>query len=535
MLNVLVKKQLKEIFRAYYINRKSGKGRSKVGIVGMFIVFVMLLALLSLIFLFVASNLCKPLVSAGLAWLYFAIMGLTTVSLGVVGSVFNSYEALFHAKDNEALLSMPIKPSYILISRMLSVYVLALMYGGIVWLPTALVYTTVPEPNRLALTFSLILWPFITLFVTVLTCVLGWIVAMVSRKIKHKNIIITILSIVLFGAYYYFCANLSNVVNDFLMNSEAIGKGFSKYGNVIYLLGKGAEGDALSLALFIVITIILFVIVTFFMSETFGKIATYKEASSENVKVSKKETKQLPVKKALFKRELLKFTSSPTYMLNGGLGLVLGPAAAIIGIIKIDYIRSVMNMMAAELPGTFKMIPFFVLALVCVLFGMNLISAPSISLEGKSLWLAKSLPISGKDFIEAKENLHVSLNIYPAFFTMAVFSWIMMLEPAEWILLLVYTYVFIKFDAIVGLWLGIKNPNFEWTNESVPIKQSSNIFIAMVINMIVIGATLLAGYLLKTSWSEYAVIGGMIVLIAVIEKFTQSWLYKNADRLLKAL
>ncbi len=535
MLNVLVKKQLKEVFRAYYINRKSGKGRSKAGIAGMFILFMFLLALLSLVFLFLASNLCKPLASAGLVWLYFSIMGLVTISLGVVGSVFNSYEALFHARDNEALLSMPIKPSYILISRMISVFVLALLYGGIVWLPTVLVYATVKDHSLMAIVLSCVLWPFITLFVTVATCLLGWIVALVSRKIKHKNIVITVLSIVVFGAYYYFCANISNVVNNFILNSEEISDGFAKYGNIVYLLGKGAEGDVLSFALFIAITVLAFAITTYLMSKTFGKIATYKDAATDNVKVSKKETKQLPVKKALLKRELLKFTSSPTYMLNGGMGIVFGPAVAIIGIIKMDTIRSGMNMIAAELPGTFRMIPFFVLALVCFIFGMNLISAPSISLEGKSLWLAKSLPIKGKDFLEAKENLHVSLNIYPAIFTMAVFAWIVMLEPVEWILLLAYLFVFIRLNAVVGLWLGIKNPNFEWTNESVPIKQSSNVFVEMVLNMLVVGITLLLGYLIKTTWCEYVVIGGMAVLIEVIERLTSNWLYKNADRLLKAL
>lgn len=535
MLNVLVKKQLKEVFRAYYINRKSGKGRSKLGIIGMFILFMVLLALLSLAFLFLASNLCKPLASAGLVWLYFSIMGLVTISLGVVGSVFNSYEALFHAKDNEALLSMPIKPSYILISRMISVFVLALLYGGIVWLPTAFVYTTVPGHSSSAFTLSLILWPFITLFVTVATCLLGWIVAIVSRKIKHKNIVITFLSVVIFGAYYYFCANLSNVVNNFILNSEEISDGFAKYGNIVYLLGKGAEGDVLSFALFIAITILAFAITTYLMSKTFGKIATYKDAATDDIKESKKETKQLPVKKALFKRELLKFTSSPTYMLNMGLGLIFGPAAAIIGIFKMDTIRSTMNMIAAELPGTFRMIPFFVLSLVCLIFGMNLISTPSISLEGKSLWLAKSLPIRGKDFIEAKENLHVSLNIYPAIFTLAIFAWIVMLEPLEWIMLLAYTFVFIRFDAVVGLLLGIKNPNFEWTNESVPIKQNSNIFIAMVINMLVIGGTLLAGYLIKATWSEFVVIGGVAIAIEIAERLITNWLNKNADRLLRAL
>ena len=73
------------------------------------------------------------------------IMGLMAVFLGAFGSVFNTYSGLYLAKDNDLLLSMPIPVRIIMASRLLSVYLMGLMYSGVVILPAIIVYwCTVP-------------------------------------------------------------------------------------------------------------------------------------------------------------------------------------------------------------------------------------------------------------------------------------------------------------------------------------------------------------------------------------------------------
>ena len=42
------------------------------------------------------------------AWLYRALMGIVSVTLGVFGSVFNTFSTLYQAKDNDLLFAMPI-------------------------------------------------------------------------------------------------------------------------------------------------------------------------------------------------------------------------------------------------------------------------------------------------------------------------------------------------------------------------------------------------------------------------------------------
>ena len=141
MLKLLLKKQMTEIFRNYFYNPKKNTARSKAGIIGYIILFIAIMAgLLGGMFTYLSMILCAPLSAAGMDWLYFALMGLLSVLLGVFGSVFNTYSCLYLSKDNDLLLSMPISVNVIMASRLLTVYLMGLMYSIVVILPAVIVY-----------------------------------------------------------------------------------------------------------------------------------------------------------------------------------------------------------------------------------------------------------------------------------------------------------------------------------------------------------------------------------------------------------
>ena len=113
MLKALFKKQLMEVNTWLIQDKKKGTKRGKQGITLLLLVYAALFIGMGAAFFLVANMLCEPLVLARLDWLYFAIMGLMSVLLGVFGSVFNTYATLYMAKDNEFLLSMPVHLSLI--------------------------------------------------------------------------------------------------------------------------------------------------------------------------------------------------------------------------------------------------------------------------------------------------------------------------------------------------------------------------------------------------------------------------------------
>ena len=110
------------------------------------------------------------------------VIGLVVVLLGVFGSVFNTYSSLYLSKDNDLLLSLPIPTDCIIVSRLLSVYLMGLMYSGVVMLPAIIVYWIFGEFTLGSVLGSLLLLLSLSLLVLVLSCLLGWLVAKISLR-----------------------------------------------------------------------------------------------------------------------------------------------------------------------------------------------------------------------------------------------------------------------------------------------------------------------------------------------------------------
>ncbi len=109
MLKVLLKKQMAEVFRSYFYNRKTNKARSKANSIVLFILFAFLMiVVLGGTFTAIALGVCFGLTAASMGWLYFVLMSGMAIVLGAFGSVFNTYSGLYLPKDNDLLLSMPI-------------------------------------------------------------------------------------------------------------------------------------------------------------------------------------------------------------------------------------------------------------------------------------------------------------------------------------------------------------------------------------------------------------------------------------------
>ena len=201
MLKILVKKQLGEIFRSYTYDAKKNRARSKAATVGFIVLFaVIMVGMLGGLFTLLSLQLCAPLADAGLAWFYFTLMTLLAAFLGIFGSVFNTYSTLYMAKDNDLLLSMPIPVRTVMAARLVSVYLMGLMYSGVVLLPAIIVYWAVVGITASVVVGCLIQLLLLSVFVLTLSCVLGWVVAKISQKLKNKSFITVLVSLVFIGA-----------------------------------------------------------------------------------------------------------------------------------------------------------------------------------------------------------------------------------------------------------------------------------------------------------------------------------------------
>ena len=148
MIRALLKKQLLELGAAFVRSSKTGKRRSRAGVFGYALLFIVLMLLVMLSFGAMALPLAVTLVPQGLAWLYFVLMELSALTVSVLASAFTSYGHLFRCRDNQQLLALPIPPGAIFAVRCGGVYLTGLIYLLLAWVPSVVCYAlAAPHPG----------------------------------------------------------------------------------------------------------------------------------------------------------------------------------------------------------------------------------------------------------------------------------------------------------------------------------------------------------------------------------------------------
>lgn len=529
MLKALFKKQMLELSTWFFQDKKTGRNRSKAGILGYAMLYLVLIVVFGGIFVYVSDLLCEPLLSLNLDWLYFAMMGMMAIALGVFGSVFNTFTTLYQAKDNELLLSLPIPTSNILLVRLFGVWFWGMVYEALVLVPAIAVYWIKAGSGVVVLLFDIITLLVLSVVILMISCILGWIVAKINGRLKNKSFVTVLASITFLAGYYYVYFKASALLQEFLVNALTIGEKIKTAIYPIYLMGRGAEGDLCSLLILVVVVMVLFVVLWMVLSTSFLKLATAQgDTAGREYKITKMRKKSIA--EALLIKEWKRFTSSANYMLNCGLGTLLLILSAVAVLVKQEFLMEIVGVMGLE-----SVIPLLAVVAVCMLAGMNDITAPSISLEGKNLWILQSLPVSAWQVLKAKITLHLWLTVLPAVLFGVCISLALQLEIVSAILVIAVTIVYVLFSASVGVTVNLKMPNLSWTNETAAVKQSFGVMLAMMSSWVFL--VVLAGVYV---WiGEYFTANGYLlfcgVLIALCTTVLLCWLKKRGTKIFEAL
>lgn len=534
MLKALLKKQMTELNRNFFQNRKTGELRSKKSAFGIITMFALLMCFIAFAFVGIGELLMASLHTVGLDWLYFFIMLLMSIMLGAFGSVFNTYSSLFKAGDNDLLFSMPIKPGMIITVRLVGVYLMGLMYCLPVALPALGVYWFRVGGSFSTVVFQLLSVAVMSFFILFLSIVVGYIVALLSTKIKNKTFVSVFCSVLFLVVYYFAYFKANELIRTIAENPDYYGKKIKSSTFFLYNLANGACGNFGSFLISFGITAALLGVAVFVLCRSFISIAS--RTDSVKTKSGKQaKIKASSLKSALLKKELKRFSTSTAYMMNCGLGLIIMPVVAILAFAKQDAVGGMLNELSAESQYFSNMMLLAPVSAMCMMCTLNGISSPSISLEGKNLWVIQSLPVSEKAVLEAKVNVHVLLNSIPAIVSTAIMCFAFGQNILNIVLSCCVVWMFIWFDARLGLILNLKHNNLEWTNEVIPIKQGIsvlfNMLIGMVFSIVMMALSSFALTVLNTS-VYMAIFVAVFILLNLVE---MRWLNKKGVEIFKSL
>lgn len=492
MIKVLLKKQVAESLSAFTVNRKNGYKRSKTTLAVYLILFAYLIAVFCKMFYSLACSFFSSPAFFGNEWLGFALMAMISVAFGVFVGAFSAYSTIYEPKDNDLLLSMPIKPQCILAARLLNCYAAAFFIQALVLVPTALAYVA---DNALTVGFALLFAVallFLPLLTLTLSCALGYLLALAMAHVTNKSFVTTLLSLVFLAAYYYIYFQAQKYINYVFDNSAAVGATVKTAFFPFYCMGRAVLGDFKNLLLFLAISVLPFSGIYALLSASFIKLATAKRGKRKKQYVAGNVKSASPFA-ALFRKEVSHFLHSSVYLLNTGMPSLLMIVAAAFAVIKSDDL----TLLCRELSVAFgdSALTLIFCGILGGLVSLGTITAPSVSLEGNYIYVLKSMPVSGFTVAASKVALHLLFTSVPSFLLSVVILVISKLDAPHSFLLIVFSQAFPLFTACLGLILNFKLPNFTWTNESVAVKQSASVVISMFAPIaLLIGGVLLYSF-----------------------------------------
>lgn len=509
MLKVLCRVRL-EVLKSWLTgSSRMKKAQSKWKLAGF--ALLMLYALWAIGFLFwtIFSGLAEPFHMLQMDWLYFAMVASMSFALMFVGSIFTAKAQLYEAKDNDLLLSMPIKPRDILISRLLMLWIIALVLGLVAAVPALLAWYKVAPLSGLGLASYLIIFVLaLPMFSLAVSALFGWLLSVVSARLGGKSLVTVLLSLVFLGAYMYVAFRMNSLIGQLTQNPDGVANAL---GAVVVLQWIGqacAAGDVAALVKVSLLLLAAFGLAYVILERSFIKTATNKRGGLKKKYVAKEEKASTPGK-ALLNRELQRFLSSSAYILNCGLGALMALIGAAALAIKGKELVALMGY-----AGLGTMLQLVLIAGLCFMAAMVLITAPSISLEGKSLWIAQSLPVESSQVLKAKLHLHNLIGLPPILLCSCVGVFVFRPEPVIALCLIALPAVFCVFVGLLGLVENIRHPSFEWINETQAVKSGISVLLTMLISWGVMALPILCvAFLGDKLQPEYVCLGFLLLLV----------------------
>ena len=532
MIKALLKKQWLE-YASFFLQGKDGKPRNKGAVIGFAVLLLYGIGALGASFYMMAHSLCAPLVQAGMAWVYFSLMGVYATALGIVLEVFSTKVKLYEAKDNDLLFSMPIPAHIVLFTRIFGLYLFTLLIESVVLVPSIVEYYIVAGVSVTSVIGSLAVLLLSPLFALGVGALLGLGLAWITARLPYKNFFTIIVVLAFMGGYMAIYTKINDYLSFVLANGEAVGKTMKTVLYPFSQLGYAAEGNMLSLLLSVLMFGGAFALIYLLLVKTYFKVATMKRGERK-AKYKEKKARTVSPLFAFFKKEFSQLIKNPMYLFNASMGTLIAAVAGVLMVINGDFFGMSVEMISA-MPQLGKSIGLLVCVIVCFMASSNTLAACSVSLEGEKIWLPQSLPVSEWTVLKSKLLLHFVMTAVPtALFALA--SGLCVELSLGWLVTAIFTAVLAS--ALFGtmdLAVNLKFPSLHWTNEMAAIKQSVSVIIAMFggwgVALLPVGGYFLFGKYLP-AWA-YACICLGLMLAGLITLFV--WLKKHGTKIFREL
>lgn len=438
---------------------------------------------------------------------------------------------MYFSKDNEFLLSLPVKPVEIYLTKLLMVYLSHFAISTLILLPVFITTAIAAQITTVSYYIFAILGIFLVpmmplLLVSIIALPLAYIVNYFRKNATLATIVGMVVFIGLFAAYFVGIMSIQNSIptDDGTINIDGM-KNVLRVMSLISYPGLMLSRAMLGIGNVAANASIFFGIVIGAAIISIGlSVLLYRKSATKflEVGVKKGKAKQMKVSGSqlwtLIKRDLKSLTRDTSLAFNSFMGILLSP-------IVIGIMCSSMGSAMGSVEGNSTMnaeimnIATASLMAIIMLISTNYIAMLPISREGDKFYMIKYMPITPKTYIKSKLLL---ADIYVV--VGSVLSSIGLFVTG----VKVYNGIaFIICIACYGLGMNgfmvnrdIKNPNLHWINIREITKRNYSIMPTMIIDIVAGLVLMFAGVMLGILGAKigdwcYLIYWGIVLLLSL--------------------
>ena len=420
-----------------------------------------------------------------------SVFGISIMT--IIEGIYKSSSLIFNSKDDDLLLSLPIKKSTILFLRVFKFYVFELMFNSMFLLPIMIAYIRWAE----YLSWTYYLTSFIMIFTLplipiIMSSIIGVIITSVSNKFKYKNLVQIITSMLFLVMILFISYNMDSIFNYLVSHATSLNDLITK---LYYPAGIYAKlvinYNWIDLLVYIILNIVIFMFFIYILSLFYFKINSgiKKVTTNSNIKINKLKFKKNNKYISLIKKETNTFFKTPVFIINAGFGLVLFIIISIIIAIKFNSVLTILtskdglNMSISLINNNLSILIFMIIIITSY---MTSITNSVVSLEGRNINILKSLPISTKSILMSKIYSSLLLTTPILLIGDVILFVRFKINIIESIMLLILSILIPLVSHFIGLIVNLKYPKLDYENSTEVVKQSASSFISVMLGMILL-------------------------------------------------
>ena len=448
---------------------------------------------LSLCFMFAiwsnANMIFEKLAPMHLQMIVISLVVFATSIMTIVEGVYKTGPLLFNCKDDQLLLSLPIKKSTVLFVRIFKLYIFELMFNSLFIIPLIVAYLRWAENLEWSFFLtSFIMLLFLPAIPVALSCIFGMITTSIASRFKFKNLSQIIISMGVIFCVFYLSYNMDSLAENIAKHATSINDFIMKLYYPAGIYAKlVSQFNIIDLLIFIFINIITMIVTIIILSKFYFKINTRMKSisTSKKIKVDDLTIKSSPKIISLIKKELNIFFKTPVFVVNAGFSLILY-IVFVIGIcLKYnDFLEEIKDFFPEINFGNYLSIIVFVL--IAFVSFMTSITNSVISLEGRNINILKSLPIKVKTILLSKVLAALTITTPPILLGDIILFIRFRLNLLEIIFLSLFSILIPLVSHFIGLIMNLKYPKLDFENSAEVVKQSTSSFFSVMLGMILL-------------------------------------------------